>query len=203
MNRLGFADFHSKHFGADQKAYWQAMLKQQQQVSYCQQHDIDQRQAHEWDQHQGYYTDQQQEYDANQQQEYYTGQEEQHETGQHDDTEVQDSYSHLHIDDEFRHEELSKEVIEIFRFSEAYRKERAEERLKEETFDEEGMDDWQYDESSVLISGGLEAPASSLVLTNKKRDRSTKIMIQEELLNSAYLQSCTDAVLWPVLPFKM
>jgi hypothetical protein len=189
MNRLGFADFHAKHFGPDQKAHWQSMLQQQQLNMYPQQQYYDYTQ----DQEQG-----EQEYYNNEEYEEYAQEEEEYEEEEQED-ELQ----------------LSKEAVEIFRFSEAYRKEREEERLKEEEEDQEGMEDWQYDESTVHISGGIEAPATSLILTKKRNEKeekskkSNKITIQEELLNSAYLLSCTSSgndapvILWPVLPFKM
>jgi hypothetical protein len=174
MNRLGFADFHSKHFSPEQKLHWQSMLQQQQQ--------------------------QQQQYNVDLQ--YY---EQEHEQPTEYYQEEEGYYQEEQVDPE---EELSKEAIEIFRFSEAYRKEREMERIKEEEIDQDGMEDWQYQESRVTISGGMEAPATSLVLINKSDALSENIKIQECLLNSAYLSSCQDngdhpVVLWPVLPFNM
>ncbi|KAK4516214.1 tetrahydrofolate synthase [Mucor velutinosus] len=101
----------------------------------------------------------------------------------------------------------SKEAIEIFQFSEAYQKEKELERISREKDDMEGMQGWQYDESTVLCSGGVEAPTTSLVLT-QPRSTHEKNRIQEEMLNSAYLDSCRNydnqeaVVLWPVLPFR-
>lgn len=176
MNRLAFGDFHAKHFGPEQKAYWQSMLQQQyhQQESY------------------GYY-----QYEAN-------------ELQQQDQMEDEEYYSEQQHQQEEEEEEgqLSKEAIEIFQFSEAYRKEKELERIDREKDDTEGMQDWQYDESTVLCSGGMEAPSTSLVLT-QPRSTHEKNRIQEDLLNSAYLNSCRNSenqetvILWPVLPFKM
>ncbi|KAG2228486.1 hypothetical protein BDF21DRAFT_413907 [Thamnidium elegans] len=206
MNRLGFRDFHTKHFGPDQRAQWQVMLQQQQYAMHSQQ-------AYSTDQ-QAYSTDQQPSYDSVDQsypqtptypqQPYYT------EHGYYDQEHVDNQQYDDQYDeknDQYEEEELSKEAIEIFRFSEAYRKEREVERLKEQVDDQEGMQDWQYDESTVHVSGGMEAPATSLVLINKRTEKSDLIKIQEELLNTAYLASCTSddipVILWPVLPFKM
>lgn len=147
-----------------------------------------------------------------QQQQYNSSQE--YSQGQPSQEEWNDN-EYYEVEDEEEEEEtfggLTKEAIEIFKFSEAYRKEREIEKLKEEQVDEEGMEDWQFDESTVHVSGGQEAPATSLVLINKsnKLNLSEKIRIQEELLNSAYLSSCSSdnqdvpVILWPVLPFKM
>lgn len=168
MNRLAFGDFHAKHFGPKQKAYWQDMLQQQQQ-----------------------------------QQQYY--QQDAYDDYQYEATELQQQQDQP--EDEKEHH-LSKEAIEIFRFSEAYRKEKELERISREKDDTEGMQDWQYDESTVLCSGGVEAPTTSLVLTQPK-STDEKNRIQEELLNEAYLNSCRDyngqeaVVLWPVLPFRL
>ncbi|GAA5800439.1 hypothetical protein HPULCUR_005869 [Helicostylum pulchrum] len=201
MNRLGFRDFHTKHFGPDQRAQWQVMLQQQQYVTYYQQE---------------YSTDQQPFYDsvdqsyqqtpAYSQQPYYTEQE-YHDQEHVDNQQYENQYYEENNQYEEEEEELSKEAIEIFRFSEAYRKEREEERLREQVDDQGGMQDWQYDESTVHVSGGMEAPATSLVLINERTEKSDLIKIQEELLNTAYLASCTSdevpVILWPVLPFKM
>lgn len=177
MNRLAFGDFHSKHFGPEQKAYWQSVLKQQQpQPQQQQQQQQYQEQFYEYSQ---YETEEQQQEEQEQEEEYYP-----------------------------EHEELSKEAIEIFQFSEAYRKEKELEQVNREKDDTEGMQDWQYDESTVFCSGGIEAPTTSLVLTQPKSSND-KIRIQEDLLNSAYLNSCRNSnkqepvILWPVLPFKM
>ncbi|CAO3628020.1 unnamed protein product [Mucor fragilis] len=180
MNRLAFGDFHAKHFGPEQKAYWQNMLQQQQQQ--------------QQQQHQPYY--QQNEYDYDQ----YEADELQQQ-GQPVDEEYYPE------EEEEENHQLSKEAIEIFRFSEAYRKEKELERISREKDDTEGMQDWQYDESTVLCSGGMEAPTASLVLT-QPRSTHEKNRIQEELLNEAYLKSCRDqggqeaVILWPVLPFR-
>lgn len=195
MNRLGFADFHANHFGPEQKAHWQSMLRQQQQQFHVTQH------HHYYDYSQQPQPDQEESYHHNDNYEEYAKDEQVEEEAEEEEEE----------DDEQAEVEISKEAIEIFRFSEAYRKEREEERLKEEQDDQKGMEDWQYDESTVHVSGGIEAPATSLVLTKKRnqKEKSSKITIQEQLLNSAYLSSCSSSsndapvILWPVLPFKM
>lgn len=175
MNRLAFGDFHAKHFGPEQKAYWQSMLQQQ----YNQQESYDYYQ---------YEANELQQQDQMEDEEYYSEQQQQQE--------------------EEEQGQLSKEAIEIFQFSEAYRKEKELERINREKDDTEGMQDWQYDESTVLCSGGMEAPSTSLVLT-QPRSTHEKNRIQEDLLNSAYLNSCRNSenqetvILWPVLPFKM
>ncbi|GAN10808.1 hypothetical protein MAM1_0404c10358 [Mucor ambiguus] len=179
MNRLAFGDFHAKHFGPEQKAYWQNMLQQQQQ-----QQQYYQQNAHEYYQ-----------YEAA-------------ELQQQDQPESEEHYPEEEEEEEEEEQQLSKEAIEIFRFSEAYRKEKELERISREKDDTEGMQDWQYDESTVLCSGGMEAPTTSLVLT-QPRSMHEKNRIQEELLNSAYLNSCRNSdnqeavTLWPVLPLKM
>lgn len=200
MNRLGFRDFHTKHFGPEQKAHWQVMLQQQQQ-----QYEFYSQQPSEVE---AVYNsgDQQTAYDLNghpidqqyAQEPYST----EYHDSYHDDSQYDDNYEGE------EEEELSKEAIEIFRFSEAYRKEREEEKKREQVEDQEGMEDWQYDHSTVHVSGGLEAPATSLVLTKEPKEMSNKIKIKTELLNTAYLTSCTSnddvpVILWPVLPFKM
>lgn len=188
MNRLGFADFHNKHFSQEQKLYWQNMLQQQQQQQ----------------QQQQYYDCSQTTYN-----EYWQEQPTQEEW-KDDQNEIEEEEEEEEVEEIYGG--LTKEAIEIFKFSEAYRKEREIEKLREEHVDEEGMEDWQFDESTVHVSGGQEAPAASLVLTKKsnKSNISEKIRIQEELLNSAYLASCRSSddqdapvILWPVLPFKM
>jgi hypothetical protein len=84
-----------------------------------------------------------------------------------------------------------------------------EERLAAEKEEKKGSESWEYDESSVLYSGGMEAPATSLVLTKKEKPKSVRLRIEEDLLNSAYLASCVDKddkdipMLWPVVPLKL
>ncbi|KAI8639287.1 hypothetical protein BD408DRAFT_421700 [Parasitella parasitica] len=179
MNRLAFGDFHSKHFGPEQKAYWQSVLQHEQQ---------------------------QQQYQPQYQQEFYEYY--QYETQELQGQEQEEEQEQDEEEYYFEKEQLSKEAIEIFDFSEAYRKEKEAERINREKNDTEGMQDWLYDESTVLCSGGMEAPTTSLVLTQPK-SRNEKIRIQEDLLNSAYLNSCRNnngqepVTLWPVLPFRM
>jgi hypothetical protein len=176
MNRLAFSEFHQKHFGPEQTAYWSAMIQQQQQ----------QQQQPQYEEYYSFEND----YSQHANESHYA----------HDD------YEHEEEQDEYH--ELSEEAIEIFRFSEAYRKEKELARLKAEQEETEGMQDWQYDESNVHCSGGQEAPVTSLVLTSTVRPvKQSKNRIQEELLNSAYLSSCrhdgSPIVLWPVIPFRI
>ncbi|KAI9483389.1 MAG: hypothetical protein EXX96DRAFT_558028 [Benjaminiella poitrasii] len=192
MNRLAFGEFHQKHFGAQQKSYWYSILQPHLQ-----------NQCHEHDQ---YY--QQDAYYGDDQQQYYDYEDDYHDSHHDQDQQEEEEY----ITKEDQEEELSKEAIEIFKFSEAYREKLESERLEREEKDAEGMEDWQYDESTVHCSGGLEAPATSLVLTKPgatRPDRQSQLRMKEDLLNSAYLSSCieddnnTPVVLWPVLPFKL
>ncbi|KAI8881768.1 hypothetical protein K501DRAFT_334512 [Backusella circina FSU 941] len=112
-------------------------------------------------------------------------------------------------EDEFNDLGLSKETIEILEFSENYRRQREEERLALEKEEKEGIESWEYDESTVFCSGGVEAPATSLVLTKKEKPKSVRLRIEEDLLNSAYLASCVDKddkdipVLWPIVPLNL
>jgi hypothetical protein len=181
MNRLAFGEFHQKHFGPEQTAYWSLMIQQQQQ---------------QYEQAQQYYS---YENDYSQQP---------IDSRNYAQDQYQDPQQNQYEYHEEEEEELSKEAIEIFRFSEAYRKEKELARLEAEQEETKGMQDWQYDESNVLCSGGQEAPVTSLVLTQPETTRPVKHShnrIQEELLNSAYLSSCRhdQVVLWPVIPFKL
>ncbi|KAI8364573.1 hypothetical protein BD560DRAFT_402780 [Blakeslea trispora] len=170
MNRLGFGEFHQKHFSPKQQQYWHAMLFEQA------------HQVHD----DTYYTDYGQE----------TWEEEQ--IDQQASEELVEDYS-----DQI----LSKEAIEILNFSEAYRKEREQERLRMDDLETKGMEGWQYGESSVLVSGGIEAPATSLVLTRPHPTEGSELKMKEDMLNSAYLASCSsqgdDIVLWPVVPLRL
>ncbi|KAI7908152.1 uncharacterized protein BX663DRAFT_493174 [Cokeromyces recurvatus] len=188
MNRLAFGEFHKKHFGAHQKSYWHSILQLHLQNYQSQHYDDDT------------YYDQQQYYSYESNKDYY-------DDSEHND----DQQEEYEIEEEEEEEELSKEAIEIFKFSEAYKQKLEMERLEREEKETEGMEDWQYDESTVHCSGGLEAPTTSLILTRpeaSRPDRESELRMKEELLNSAYLSSCLDdednpVVLWPVLPFKL
>lgn len=77
------------------------------------------------------------------------------------------------------------------------------------------------DLSTTLFYDGIEAPATSLVLlssplsppaTTATEDTSHRILIQQHLLNSAYLEAChprcqeeeqASLTMWPVLPFRL
>ncbi|ORE10109.1 hypothetical protein BCV72DRAFT_239141 [Rhizopus microsporus var. microsporus] len=180
MNRLGFADFHAKHFGPEQQEYWKQFLRNQQQY-YHQQSD---EQSSQLTSDYSYY------YNHN-----------------NEPTDLEEEQ--VEVDKTNDDYGLSKEAIEIFRFSEAYRKERDEERLKQEEADQVGKEDWKFDESSVICSGGSEAPATCLVLTQKSKQQSENLRMKEDILNSEYLSSCTNkdtdapVVLWPILPLKL
>ncbi|CEI96424.1 hypothetical protein RMCBS344292_10585 [Rhizopus microsporus] len=181
MNRLGFADFHAKHFGPEQQEYWKQFLRNQQQY-YQQQND---EQSSQLVSDYSYY--------------YYN----------HDNEPTDLEEEQVQANESYDDDGLYKEAIEIFRFSEAYRKERDEERLKQEEADQVGKEDWKFDESSVICSGGSEAPATCLVLTQKSKQQSENLRMKEDMLNSEYLSSCTNkdtdtpVVLWPVLPLKL
>lgn len=186
MNRLAFGEFHQKHFGSEQTAYWSAMIQQQQQQ---QQHQQQQQQYEQYYPYDSVQTNEASDYAQDQ---------------------IHNSYNELQQQQKHQNEydeELSEEAIEIFRFSEAYRKEKELARLEAEREETEGMQDWQYDESSVHYSGGQEAPVTSLVLTkpDQRSAKGSQNNIQEELLNSAYLSSCRhdQVVFWPVIPFKL
>ncbi|CAO3671335.1 unnamed protein product [Rhizopus stolonifer] len=182
MNKLGFAHFHAKHFGQEQQDYWRLFVQQQQYYQNVEeQSDCDcNEQQYNDDQHY---------------EEIYTQEADQEEI------EVEDeNYDDYHF---------SKEAMEIFEFSEAYRKERQEEKRREEEEEEKGKRDWIFDESKVLYSGGVEAPATCLVLTEATRDKPDKLRMKEDLLNSAYVSSCFDkdentpVVFWPVIPLQL
>ncbi|KAI8051072.1 uncharacterized protein B0P05DRAFT_562855 [Gilbertella persicaria] len=161
MNRLGFGDFHQKHFGPEQQQYWQSILFQQPAPEY---NTVDHV----------YYDEQQ-----------------------------QDQYHDLDQDNQ----ELSQEVKDILDFSAAYQRERELERSKQEEEEKEDTENWIYDESTIHFSkGGVEAPATTLVLTQPRPIQPSKIRMQQDLLNSAYLKSCLDqehVVLWPVIPLNL
>lgn len=240
MNRLAFGEFHEKHFSAQQKDHWMPILFQQQQYAQRydpaqsnlqhQQSNYDPNHFYSQYQHSSYYsyeqpTDEQcdaqqgntSEYEQYDPQQENTGEYEQYDNaGEYydedyvHDQQYEDGEEYQDEDEHWDYGGLSKEAIEIFEFSEAYRKEKELEKQKQEDEDKEGMDNWQYDESNVHCSGGLEAPATSLVILKSELERppkNSKLRIQEELLNSMYLSSClqdsSTAVLWPVIPFKM
>ncbi|RCH83407.1 hypothetical protein CU098_008905, partial [Rhizopus stolonifer] len=155
MNRLGFADFHAKHFSQEQQDYWRSFVQQQQYYQNIEeQSDCDH--------------DKQQYNDDQQYEEIYIQEADQEEI------EIEDE----NYDDYY----FSKEAMEIFEFSEAFRKERL---------------------------GGVEAPATCLVLTKATRDKPDKLRMKEDLLNSAYVSSCSDkdestpVVFWPVIPLQL
>ncbi|KAG1449958.1 hypothetical protein G6F56_008489 [Rhizopus delemar] len=189
MNRLGFADFHAKHFSQEQQDYWRSFVQQQQYYQNIEeQSDCDH--------------DKQQYNDDQQYEEIYIQEADQEEI------EIEDE----NYDDYY----FSKEAMEIFEFSEAFRKERLyikircqEEKRREEEEEEKGKRDWIFDESKVLYSGGVEAPATCLVLTKATRDKPDKLRMKEDLLNSAYVSSCSDkdestpVVFWPVIPLQL
>ncbi|KAG0746586.1 hypothetical protein G6F57_005265 [Rhizopus arrhizus] len=185
MNRLSFADFHAKHFGQEQQEYWKSFLQQQQFYSY---QNTDEKLPHNTN-----LNPNDQSYEAFEDQNYNE------DYPQEDQMEEEDDECHG----------LSKEAIEIFKFSEAYKKEREEERLKEEEEEEKGKEGWKFGESSVLCSGGIEAPVTCLVLTRNRESTSENLRMKEDLLNSAYFTSCinkdVDApiVFWPVLPLRL
>ncbi|KAF7731684.1 hypothetical protein EC973_008855 [Apophysomyces ossiformis] len=195
MNSLPFGSFHAKHFGQEQIAHWNHILGIQNQHSlyssnvatpYC------------------YYPQTYNRNDA--------------ENEAYVEEPCQTEIAHVNIPAQEESGEkrteapssttLSKEAIEIFRFSEAYKKER--ERLDKQTDDiEEDEENWDFNESSVLHLNGIEAPATCLVRTRTSLPQSNELRVQEHLLDSAYLQSCLtetddDAVaLWPVLPIRL
>ncbi|KAI9301568.1 hypothetical protein BJ944DRAFT_271300, partial [Cunninghamella echinulata] len=115
-----------------------------------------------------------------------------------------------------RNEELSKEAIAIFEFSEAYAKQqKEEEELNTEREDMEiNKTNWILDEYTDYHDNGIEAPVTSLVILSKQFSDQNKndqdnIHTQEHLLNSTYLQTCHQQendpplVIWPVLPLRL
>lgn len=100
MNRLSFADFHAKHFGQEQQEYWKSFLQQQQFYSY---QNTDEKLPHNTN-----LNPNDQSYEAFEDQNYNE------DYPQEDQMEEEDDECHG----------LSKEAIEIFKFSEAYKKER-------------------------------------------------------------------------------
>lgn len=98
---------------------------------------------------------------------------------------------------------LSKEAIEIFQFSEAYKKELEEEQMSEKSVE-------VRDELIVPHHrNGIEASSTQLVLADPDRKPETeRIGVMEHVLNAAYLESCRPSsnepvVLWPVIPLNL
>ncbi|KAL0074520.1 hypothetical protein F4703DRAFT_1355085 [Phycomyces blakesleeanus] len=123
---------------------------------------------------------------------------------EHKEYEEYEEYEEYDEYDEYEQDTntLSKETIAIFKFSEAYKKERdAINKAAEAIEDEE--EEWDFDESTVAHRNGIEAPATTLILSEASSS------ITEHLLNSAYLESCSKGtqqspiILWPILPLRL
>ncbi|KAG0171468.1 hypothetical protein DFQ28_005143 [Apophysomyces sp. BC1034] len=194
MNSLPFGSFHAKHFGQEQILHWNHVLG------------IHSQQAHHSQLASPSYF-----YSHNYDQNYAEGDVEVEEVVDRETNVVQQpspqAEGEYYIEDSTP-TTLSKEAIEIFRFSEAYRKER--EQLDKEMDDtEEDEDSWDFNESSVAHRHGIEAPATCLIRTQASLPESTQLRFQEQLLNSAYLESCVTSTgdakvtLWPVLPLRL
>ncbi|KAG2177610.1 hypothetical protein INT44_008122 [Umbelopsis vinacea] len=99
---------------------------------------------------------------------------------------------------------LSEQAIEIFRFSEAWKREKAQRLAEQEK--EDGLEKkTMFPESSAAHLDGTEPPATSLVLSNTEPiHTSPDIAALEHLVNFTYTSSCNqDTVLWPVLPLRL
>jgi len=98
---------------------------------------------------------------------------------------------------------LSNEVIEIFRFSEAWKKETA--RTTEQQVKDRKEKQTMFPERSAAHMDGAEPAATALVLANADQTAGTsEIQSLEHLVNFAYTSNCPrDTVLWPVLPLRL
>ncbi|CAO3629884.1 unnamed protein product [Cunninghamella blakesleeana] len=101
-------------------------------------------------------------------------------------------------------QQLSKEAIAIFEFSEAYSK---QQNIEKENL-EKNKPSWILDEYNDYHDNGVEVPATSLVIISN-RNKNNSIATEEHLLNSAYLQTChqneneSTLILWPVVPLRL
>ncbi|KAI9012687.1 hypothetical protein CLU79DRAFT_838877 [Phycomyces nitens] len=215
MNSLPFGSFHAKHFGPDQVARWQGFLFHRLESDTSQQNS-DLPNVDHYNNDYGYY-DQAYYYPDHNNNEYHQSHNEQpdpttkamNENDQQDDNQY-DEYDHYDENDQYDEYDqytkdtsaLSKETIAIFQFSEAYKKERDAINKAEEAIENE-EDEWAFDESTVAHRNGIEAPVTTLVLSEPSSS------VTEHLLNSAYLESCSKGtqqspiVLWPILPLRL
>ncbi|CAO3632883.1 unnamed protein product [Cunninghamella echinulata] len=105
---------------------------------------------------------QQYQYDPYTQQRFYPNENEYNEFNQ---------YEEILTHEPERNEELSKEAIAIFKFSEAYakrQKEEEEEINTERECMEKNKTNWILDEYSSFHDNGIEAPVTSLVILSKQ-----------------------------------
>ncbi|KAG2220239.1 hypothetical protein INT45_008780 [Circinella minor] len=196
-NVLQFKSFHERHFSPEQVKYWQQHILNQQQ----QQHS-----TWQWQQYN----------------ESYPSYHDNDPTIVNEETYIQEEEININMEqepnvDQQQKTSLSQEAIEIFKFSEAYRKEREE--SEEKNIEEEEHDKW----ITNAYRNGIEAPVSCLVYHSNKDDDDDlettisssspsspsssieRIRIQEHILNSNYLDTCRkgQVVLWPVLPLRL
>ncbi|CAM0140228.1 unnamed protein product [Umbelopsis sp. WA50703] len=99
---------------------------------------------------------------------------------------------------------LSDEAIEIFRFSEAWKREK-EQRIAEQAKEDREQKQTIFPESSAAHTDGNEPPATALVLSSSEHsDAPSQVNTLQHLVNFAYTESCPpDTVLWPVLPLRL
>ncbi|KAI9275900.1 hypothetical protein BDA99DRAFT_198434 [Phascolomyces articulosus] len=113
-NVLQFKSFHDRHFNPEQVKHWQQFILNQQQQQQQEQPDLSQWQ--QYNESNAYWSNQENNGDYSANQETYT----QGVTNEYMEQEQEPYYE----EEEGQPGGLSKEAIEIFKFSEAYRKER-------------------------------------------------------------------------------
>ncbi|KAJ8652015.1 hypothetical protein O0I10_012359 [Lichtheimia ornata] len=180
MNRLGFGDFHAAHFSPQQVEQWKHLLQRNLYPSW-------------------------QPYQEQQQQQQY-----QQEPTMNDAMEEEVDQQQDIQDDQDQHHGLSKEAIEIFRFSEAYRKEREAAEREQGGDEDEDEDQGTFDDEPYICNGlhkgGIETPANRLIHIDTEAEYSEQVVIQERFLDAEYIKACqtkdSPVVLWPVVPLR-
>ncbi|KAI7878673.1 hypothetical protein K492DRAFT_170630 [Lichtheimia hyalospora FSU 10163] len=115
---------------------------------------------------------------------------------------------HVIQDDQDPLHGLSKEAIEIFRFSEAYRKER--EATEREQGGGEEDEESTFDDEPYMCNGphkgGIETPANRLIHVDMETKYCEQVALQERFLDAEYIKTCqtkdSPVVLWPVVPLR-
>ncbi|KAI7866598.1 hypothetical protein BDF14DRAFT_1882378 [Spinellus fusiger] len=233
MSHSSFSTFQETHFGQEQKRKWQQFLfgqvhgteylggsAQENYYNQQQQQQQQEEEKEEEEEEEAYYNEHSNEYQPQadnlnkpykhhyQNEEY--GLAKKHNTSIELDKETQYNQPRTREQEEQEQEEnntqLSKEAIEIFKFSEAYRKQRdALKEPEQDTFEQ----DWALGESTVAYKNGMEAPPTTLIFSNTTTAETPALQLQEHVLNSHYIESCTKGtlhspiVLWPILPLRM
>ncbi|ORY94634.1 hypothetical protein BCR43DRAFT_327598 [Syncephalastrum racemosum] len=192
-NTLNFGSFHARHFGSQSTQAWQ--------------HILGSSQPQQQENHTGYYYDRSSDpytttyaYD----QDYYYENQPNYAYYDTQGADQKEAYHEEYIEEEEEQpstSQLTQEQIEIFRFSEAYRKKRLAE--EEQSVTSEPDDDELI---SKPFHDWAEAPAARLVL-NEASNPSDEVRIREHMLNAAYIDECLnqehEVVLWPVLPLAL